>query len=68
MCNDFYIQSAFRKIDNASLREKGCRLTFDECRAITLHHAIPDAIGDYDQWEFDSNGELIEDENEWNRR
>ena len=44
----FYIKSAFEKIQDASIKEKSCRLTFDECRAISNHHAIPDAIGNYE--------------------
>jgi hypothetical protein len=60
-CNDFYIQSALRKIENASRKEKGgCRLTFDECRAFSLHDQLADAFGDYDQWEFDEYGQHID--------
>ena len=58
----FYIQSAFKKINNASMKNKGCKLTKDEVFAISIHHAIPDAIGDYEEWVFDENGELIEEE------
>jgi len=55
-----HIQSAFRKISNADFKKRGCRLSADEVRAICMHHAIPDAIGDYEKWEFDSNGDLLE--------
>lgn len=54
-----HIQSAFTKIYKADLKNKGCRLTKEECHAIGLHHAIPEAIGDYDEWEFDEDGDII---------
>ncbi len=57
----FYIQSAFIKIHEAGLKNKGCKLTKEEVNAINLHHAIPEAIGDYEEWEFDENGYLKED-------
>ena len=57
----WYIQSAFTKILNATLKEKGCYLTKEECSAIQSHHAIPDAIGNYEMWEFDENGEIRSD-------
>ncbi len=54
-----HIQAAFTKINNASLKDKGCRLTKEEVQAISLHHAIPEAIGDYDDWEFDEEGNIL---------
>ena len=57
----FYLKSAFEKIQNASIEEKSCRLTFDECRAISIHPAIPDAIGNYQAWEFDDEGNILTD-------
>lgn len=56
-----HIQSAFRKINDASLKNKGCRLTKEEVFAISIHHAIPDAIGNYEAWKFDKYDELIEE-------
>lgn len=55
----FYIQSAFRKLAKSQNKNKSCLLTKEEVRAIALHHAIPDAIGDFDAWEFDENGEIL---------
>lgn len=59
----FYIRSAFRKIDAASIKKKGCKLTKEEVFAISIHHAIPDAVGDYEEWIFDEDGQLLEGEN-----
>lgn len=55
-----HIQTAFRKIECANAKEKGCSLSADEVRAISMHHALPDAIGDYDEWKFDAEDNLIE--------
>ena len=57
----FYIKSAFIKISNSSIKRKGCRLSFEECRAISDSHEISDAIGGYDHWKFDNDGKLITD-------
>ena len=54
-----HIQSAFRKIALAALKQKGCRLTKEEVFAISIHHAIPEAVGDYEEWEFDEDGGII---------
>ena len=56
-----HIQSAFRKINLAALKQKSCRLTKEEVFAISIHHAISEAIGDYEMWEFDEDGQLIEE-------
>ena len=61
-CVSFYIRSAFQKLDKAALKRKGCKLTKEEVSAISIHHAIPEAVGDYDQWKFDDNNDLIEEE------
>ena len=55
----YYIKSAFTKIQNASLKRKGCHLSFEECMAICNSHEITGAIGSYDNWEFDDNGKLL---------
>ena len=55
-----HIQTAFQKIARSALKNKGCYLSADEVSAISMHHAIPDAIGDYDEWEFDAEDNLIE--------
>ena len=56
----FYIQSAFRKIKEASINETGIRLTKSECRAIALDSGISDANGDIEEFKFDENREPIE--------
>lgn len=55
-----HIQSAFRKIEHANIKDKGCRLSSDEVRVISMHHSLPDAIGDYDEWMFDAEDNPIE--------
>ena len=55
-----HIQTAFRKIERASILGKGCYLSVKEVNAISIHHSIPDAIGDYDSWIFTPDGDLIE--------
>lgn len=57
-----HIQIIFRKILDTYFKNKGCRLSANKVRVISIHHAIPDAIGDYKEWKFDSNGDLIENE------
>lgn len=60
-CYDFYIQSAFRKISMAGLKKKGgCRLTLEECIAISNHCGLHEGIGNYDEWEFDEDGEHVD--------
>lgn len=56
----YHIRSAMRKIDKASYKGKGCTLSKEEVRAITLSHEISEALGDYDYWKFDENKELVE--------
>jgi len=49
-----------RKLDKAACNETGMYLTKKEVSVLSMDSGLYDAMGDYNDWEFDENGEIIE--------
>jgi len=49
-----------RKLHKAACDDTGMYLTKNEVAVLSIDSGLYDAMGDYDDWEFDKNGQIIE--------